>query len=258
MSPELVEVTRVRCTHVQVAAAVRRGHHGCVSGAVGDRDEGGAGAWVLRSGSGEQKQLSEKPTQNLAAYDAYLKGEESLERRMPRSSQRAQGAGFLRAGRGAGSRLRASVGESLRGEFEPVLRQHADTPAGRACPAGGGKGRRARAEPAGGISGPRDLPRDRFSGLHPRPGAVREGPPRRSRGCLPLRAAAYVEQGLGRWDAAVEHSRQAERLDPRSVNGLRPSATHSSVCGAIPRRGRLLTVASPSRLLNLDLIERRP
>ena len=31
-----------------------------------------------------------------------------------------------------------------------------------------------------------------------------------------LRGMALTEQGLGRWDAAVEHHRQAERLDPRS------------------------------------------
>ena len=31
-----------------------------------------------------------------------------------------------------------------------------------------------------------------------------------------LRGMALAEQGLGRWDAAVEHFRQAERLDPRS------------------------------------------
>ena len=30
-------------------------------------------------GAGEEKRLSEKPTQNLAAYDAFLKGEESVE-----------------------------------------------------------------------------------------------------------------------------------------------------------------------------------
>ncbi len=62
-----------------------------------------------------------------------------------------------------------------------------------------------------------------------------------------LRGTALAEQGLGRWDAAVEHLRQAERLDPRSVSILRPLATRSFVCGAIPRRGKLSTVVSPSR-----------
>ena len=33
-----------------------------------------------------------------------------------------------------------------------------------------------------------------------------------------LRATALTEQSLGHWDAAVEHLKQAERLDPRSVN----------------------------------------
>ncbi|MDQ2979960.1 MAG: tetratricopeptide repeat protein, partial [Acidobacteriota bacterium] len=33
-----------------------------------------------------------------------------------------------------------------------------------------------------------------------------------------LTGIALAEMSLGRWDAAVEHLRQAERLDPRSVN----------------------------------------
>ena len=45
VSPELVEiVTSPDAPDFEVAAAVRRGDHGRVSGAVGDRDEGGAGA----------------------------------------------------------------------------------------------------------------------------------------------------------------------------------------------------------------------
>ncbi len=35
-----------------------------------------AQALGVASGAGEEKRLSEKPTQNLAAYDAFLKGEE--------------------------------------------------------------------------------------------------------------------------------------------------------------------------------------
>src|SRR5207245_184870 len=36
-----------------------------------------------------------------------------------------------------------------------------------------------------------------------------------------LRGTALVEQALGHWDGAVEHFKQAERLDPRSVETLR-------------------------------------
>ena len=36
-----------------------------------------------------------------------------------------------------------------------------------------------------------------------------------------LTATALAEEGLGRWDAAVEHLEQAERLDPRSASRQR-------------------------------------
>jgi tetratricopeptide (TPR) repeat protein len=35
-----------------------------------------------------------------------------------------------------------------------------------------------------------------------------------------LRGQALAEQGLGRWDVALQHFKQAERLDPRSVRNL--------------------------------------
>ncbi|HXM79389.1 MAG TPA: tetratricopeptide repeat protein, partial [Thermoanaerobaculia bacterium] len=36
-----------------------------------------------------------------------------------------------------------------------------------------------------------------------------------------LRGTAVAEETLGRWDAAVEHFREAERLDPRSIDTVR-------------------------------------
>ena len=43
VSPELVEIRASRSTGLEVAAALRRGDHGRLPGAVGHRDEGGAG-----------------------------------------------------------------------------------------------------------------------------------------------------------------------------------------------------------------------
>ena len=106
-----------------MAAAVRRGADGRLPGAVGDRDAGGAGARVAL-GAGEEKRLSEKPTQNLAAYDAFLKGEEVWNMNADRSAKPAEALGhyeqavaldpgFARPGRGS------------RGQLDPVLQQRA-------------------------------------------------------------------------------------------------------------------------------------
>ncbi len=76
VSPELVEVSGLRRADVEVAAAVRCGSDGCLSGAVGN-GRACAQALNVALGAGEEKRLAEKPTQNLAAYDAFLKGVES-------------------------------------------------------------------------------------------------------------------------------------------------------------------------------------
>ena len=78
-------------------------------------------------------------------------------------------------------------------------------------------------------------------------GAVREGAAHRARQRGLSQGNRVAEQSLGRWDAAVEHFRQAERLDPRSVSNCGRSATRSCVCGDIPRRAKPSTGASPSR-----------
>ena len=68
-----------RAADHQVAAAVRRLADRRVPGAGRHRGTGGSRA---RRGAGRrvQQQLAEKPTRNLAAYDAYLKGVEAYSR----------------------------------------------------------------------------------------------------------------------------------------------------------------------------------
>ncbi len=100
-------------------------------------------------GAGEEKRLSEKPTQNVAAYDAFLQGEEISNRTgITDPVQPAQGARFLRAGRGARPPFRAGVGEGLdepNRTCTPTARS--DARAGGACPEGGRDGGRAGPEP---------------------------------------------------------------------------------------------------------------
>ena len=109
-------------------------------------------------GAGEEKRLSEKPTQNLAAYDAFLKGEEASKGiGSQRSGQPAEGARVLRAGRGAGPWFRAGVGEVSRANSIP-LRSAPHARAGGARPAGSGEGRGARPGPPRGLPGARRLP----------------------------------------------------------------------------------------------------
>ena len=200
-------------------------------------------------GAGEEKRLSEKPTQNLAAYDAFLKGEEvsnSLAATDPASLRKAIGFYEQAVALDPGF-AQAWAGVSV-GQFAAVLQQHPHARAGGACPAGGGEGRRACAEPPGGVPGPRRLRAVGCSGLHPRPGAVREGAAPCPRRCLrfsgerrlPSRASGA---GMRRW--SISGRRCASIPGPPTICGS--SATRSCVCGAIPRRGKPSTVASPSR-----------
>ena len=105
-------------------------------------------------GSGERKALAEKPTRNLAAYDAYLKARGDLQRpRGHRPGPAAPGARLLRAGGGARLQLRARVGPALPGTLPSLRPGRAD--AGER-PSGAGRraaGRCARAPESRGPPG---------------------------------------------------------------------------------------------------------
>jgi tetratricopeptide (TPR) repeat protein len=171
-------------------------------------------------GAGEEKRLSEKPTQNLAAYEAFLKGEaaaNSLGAIDPPSVRKALGfyeqavaldPGFLLAWE------RVSEAASIR---------YADAiPTPEVA-------RRAReaAEKAVALSPNRP---EGYLALGTYERLVRSDATRaleqfaQGQRFAPgnadlLRATAQAEQAVGRWESAVEHFRQAERLDPRSVGG---------------------------------------
>jgi serine/threonine protein kinase/tetratricopeptide (TPR) repeat protein len=171
-------------------------------------------------GATEEKRLSEKPTQNLAAYDAFLKGEEirnsgagdpaSLHKEIGFYEQAvALDPGFAQAWAGV------SVANStlyFNGTPTPAL-------AGRARQAAQKAVALAPNSPEGYLAlglYERLVSSDYTRALEQYEKALRLAPGDPTA----LRATAPAEEGLGRWDAAVEHLRQAVRLDPRSANGL--------------------------------------
>ena len=171
-------------------------------------------------GTQEQRQLAEKPTQNLVAYDAFLKGEEvwnggandpSSQRKMLAFYEQAVALdpAFAQAW------ARVSVSNSLLYANSTPLPALAE----RARQAGEKAVALAPNRPEGYVAlgaYERLIGHDYNRGLEQYEKALRLAPG----DAASLRAVTFAEQGLGRWDAALEHLRQVERLDPRDVNSL--------------------------------------
>ncbi|HEX7252506.1 MAG TPA: protein kinase [Thermoanaerobaculia bacterium] len=172
-------------------------------------------------GEGQRKQLSDKPTQNLAAYDAFLKGEEAsgaMARNDPPSQRRGltsyeQAVALDPSFALAWSRI--SAANSLLYSNAVPSPQLAD---------------RARegAEKAIGLAP--SLP-DGYQAMGTFYRLVEADPSRalqefeRGRKVAPdyaplLRGVGLAERTLGRWESALDHLRQALRLDPRGVSNL--------------------------------------
>ena len=201
-------------------------------------------------GAGEQKRLAEKPTQNLAAYDAFLKGEEA-----------ANGAGRRRS-RPACARRSASTSRPWR--WIPASRR---------------RGRESRYANSLLYANSTPTPALAERARQAAEKAVSLAP-NRPEGYLALgtyerlvtlnynRALEQYEKGLRVAPGRCLRFSVERRLPSRASGaGMRPSSTsgrrsasipgpstfcgvlarRSSGCGAIPRRGRPSTVASPSR-----------
>ncbi len=171
-------------------------------------------------GAGEEKRLSEKPTQNLPAYDAFLKGEEVWNRgdNNPASLRKAIGfyeqavaldPGFVQAWArvsSANSLLYANstptraLAELARQEGEKAVALAPNRPEGYLA--------------LGTFE--RLVSLDYNHALEQYQKGLRVAPGDASL----LRGTALAESGLGRWDAAVEYFRQADSVDPRSVANL--------------------------------------
>jgi eukaryotic-like serine/threonine-protein kinase len=172
--------------------------------------------------AGEEKRLSERPTQNLAAYDAFLKAEETskaLAANDPPTVRKAlalyEQSVALDPGFAQGW-ARVSLASSLlyaNGFPDPRLGERARQAAEKALALAPGRpeGYHALGNVERLIA--HDLPRAREQyarGLSLAPNSVEL-----------LGAASSAEQQMGLGEAALEHAKQAERLDPRSVAAAR-------------------------------------
>jgi TolB-like protein/tetratricopeptide (TPR) repeat protein len=173
-------------------------------------------------GASEEKQLSEKPTRSLAAYDSFLKGRDTAgEGRAtdPASLRKALGfyedavavdPGFMEAW---AELSHAATSLYANGVPTTALAQRAREAAEKAIALAPN-----RPDGYAALGGYERLVANdlqRSAEQYEKGRRLAPGEPRF------LFATALVEQGLGRWDSSVDHLREAERLNPRSVPNKR-------------------------------------
>jgi TolB-like protein/cytochrome c-type biogenesis protein CcmH/NrfG len=168
-------------------------------------------------GAAEEKRFFEKPTQNLAAYDAFLRGEEaskSMGASDPPSVRKALGfyeqavaldPGFAQAWAQVS---RANSRLYVYSMPTPKLAERAREAAEKAVALAPGRseGYLALGTYQQNVALHLDRALDEYAK------GQRVAPANADL----FRGTGAAERSLGRWDAAVEHFRQAEHLDPRS------------------------------------------
>ena len=179
------------------------------------------GALGVVLGAAEQSRLMEKPTRQLAAYDAFLRGEEAgngLGVNDPPSLRKAMGF-YEQALTLDPDFAQAWARVSQAASYLYFLSAPTPALADRSREAA----QRAVALAPGRPEGYMALGNYYFEVTRNLKAALEEYD--HGRRIAPanadlFRLTAGVERSLGRWDAAVEHYRQAERLDPLSVRNL--------------------------------------
>ena len=207
-------------------------------------------------GATQRRQLDEKPTANLAAYDAYLKGRDAIgEGRAtdPASLRKALGF-FEQAAALDPSYMEAwaevsTVAASLyaNGVPTPELSR-------RALEAGQKAVSLAPDKPDGysALAGYHRLVRRDLAAAAEQYEKGRRLAPGDSRF---LFAAALVEESLGRWPQALEHMREVTRMDPRSVAAARVLGTTLLRMRRYPEAREALDRALAIAPTNMDAIE---
>jgi serine/threonine-protein kinase len=174
-----------------------------------------AEALDLALGDSARQELAEKPTQNLSAYDAYLKGEEVFQTTEPRKLRQAAAyyaqavkldSGFVQAW---AQLSRAYSGLSIITTPTPAQSDQARRAAERALALSPGRpeGHLAMCNYYWGVV------KDNVSALKECERGLKLAP----NDVDLLTMSALAEKWLGRWEAALTHLQQAQRLEPRSV-----------------------------------------
>jgi TolB-like protein len=222
VSPELIEVATGATTWQQPFDAKLTDVfqvQADIAGRVAD-------ALNIALGSSQKESLAERPTASLAAYDAFLKGEAA--------SLAVSTSDPIRLGQGIGFYEQAVALDSTFLEaWVQLARAHAARYySGTPDPTGAAGARRA-AERAVALAPDRPegrlalgdyyslVPGDAARALAEYEAGLKVAPGRAEL----LVGAAFAEQGLGRWDAALTHLERARALDPRSLLTARRQAT---------------------------------
>jgi serine/threonine-protein kinase len=173
-----------------------------------------AGALGVALGSKEQQQLAVRPTDNLAAYDLFLKGRALNGIEPATLRERAglfeQSVALDPSFAGAWGELSQTLASLYNGSTpDPVVGRRAEAAAKRAVALDpeGTSGSMAMARYYQAVA--RDMTRAEEETAK----ALRSAP----NDPEVLSSAAGIERSLGRWDAALAHIEQAARLDPRSL-----------------------------------------
>ena len=207
-------------------------------------------------GANEQQHLSERPTQNLAAYDAYLRAEEvsaGLSTVDPVTMRRA--VAFYQQAVALDSNFAVAWTQLSRaysnvygnGTASPADARAARRAADRAlalAPSGPG-GRLALADYYRQVEG------DNEKVLEQATAGQRTAPANTEL----IVDVALAEAALGRWEPALEHLRRAEQLDPRSVQTARRLGTFLLFLRRYPEARQVYDHALALTPANLTVLE---
>ena len=185
-----------------------------------------ADALNLALASSQKESLAERPTANLAAYDAYLKGEAvSAGLTLQDPVRLGQAIGFYEQAVALDSMFldawvrlaRANAALYYNGTPDPAIAAAARRAADRSTALAPGRpeGRMSLGDYYSLVLGDNERARNEYNaGLKIAPDLIEL-----------LVGAAFVEQSLGRWDAALTHLERAVAIDPRSLLPARRIAT---------------------------------
>jgi serine/threonine protein kinase/tetratricopeptide (TPR) repeat protein len=167
--------------------------------------------------AGDQQIIAERPTTNLEAYDAYLRGE-AIEAKAPNDPATLRRAAQSYARAVALDSSFALAWAALGNTHAMIYFDGAPTAADSAASQQAAERALVLAPQlpeAHAAMGSHDgyVRRDYARALGEYEAALRRAP----HSAILLSGAARAERALGRWDAAVAHYREASRLDPRSV-----------------------------------------